>query len=77
MQNSDFFSRTMETLYPYLVYAIAIGVLFCVFIVLSYILFWGLVIGAALWAITIIKLYLTKPKKTSYTRGRVIEHDAN
>lgn len=76
MSHAKFFNITLAALYPYVVCGMAIFLLFSVFIIISYVLFWGLMIGIALWIIARIKLYFSchKPQVTNTKHGRIIEH---
>ncbi len=69
----------LESVIPFLVLGIAVALAVGLFIMLSYVLVWGLVIGGILWLITFVKNYffpkpdpIITPRKTN---GRIIEHD--
>ena len=65
----------VEQLIPFLIIGVAIALLIGVFIMLSYALVWGLLIGAILWGIVRIKAFFKKPSAEEKTSGRIIEHD--
>ncbi|CDZ75863.1 hypothetical protein BN59_00122 [Legionella massiliensis] len=68
----------LENIVPFLILGIGIALLIGFFIMFSYILFWGLIIGLVLWGLTFVKnLFLSgmHPKKPpEKTKGRIIEH---
>jgi hypothetical protein len=71
------FQRLAEQLIPCLVFGIAIALLIGVFVLLSYVLVWGLIIGSFLWIFVKIKA-LFKTHAYSIKKqpeGRIIEHD--
>ncbi len=73
------FKQFLAQLLPFLFLGIAFALLIGIFILLSYVLFWGLMIGVALWVVARIKLAFMRRKNdtthpTSKT-GRIIEHD--
>ena len=69
----------LETIIPFFMLGIGIALAIGLFILFSYLFVWGLIIGAILWAISLIKTYFFSTnnlsKKVSDTKGRVIEHD--
>ena len=73
--------KLIESLMPFLAAGFAIAVLIGFFIVLSYVLIWGLVIGGGLWLGMMMKEKLfPSPKRASSRshhsdKGRIIEHD--
>ncbi len=68
-------SQIFEQLVPFIILGIAIVLIFGLFIVLSYIVVWGLFLGAIIWAIYAIKTYFFPAKKVPQKMGRIIEHD--
>lgn len=66
--------RALEQFFPLMIIGIAIALLIGVLVMLSYVLLWGVVIGAILWVAMLIKetwfTQHTKPKSP-----RIIEHD--
>lgn len=70
--------RLFENLIPFLMLGIAIALIIGLFIMFSYVLFWGLLIGGVLWIVSSIKIYFfpSRSNKTPVeTKGRIIEHD--
>ncbi|WP_419419523.1 hypothetical protein ACNVED_13585 [Legionella sp. D16C41] len=65
----------LQTLIPFLIIGIAIAMLIGLLILFSYILVWGIFVGAILWLAAIIKNFLFPKKVTSNSDGRIIEHD--
>ncbi len=63
-----------EQVIPFIVLGIAIALIIGLFIMLSYVLFWGILLGALIWVAVLIKNYLF-PSLPSKKEGRVIEHD--
>jgi TRAP-type C4-dicarboxylate transport system permease small subunit len=66
--------RLLENIVPFLMLGIAIALIIGLFIMLSYVLIWGLLIGGILWAISFIKNYFFPRHQPAKTKGRVIEH---
>lgn len=64
---------------PFILLGIAIALLLGIFIIFSYVLIWGLCIGAALWGINSIIQYVrtlsAAPVIKKKHQGRVIDHD--
>lgn len=73
------FKQLLESIVPFLLIGIAIALVLGFFIMLSYVFFWGLVIGGVLWLGYFIKNLLlpSKPsdKMPKKSEGRIIEHD--
>ncbi len=71
--------RFFENLIPYLMLGIAIAIIIGLFIMFSYILLWGLLVGGVLWLISLVKSLFSprrsRSKPAAKTKGRVIEHD--
>lgn len=72
--------KNLETLLPFLMLGIAIALMIGLFIMFSYVLVWGLMIGGVLWIVSFITSYFfpskqepAKPVKSQ--KGRVIDHD--
>lgn len=67
---------TIDQLIPYLVLGIAIALAVGLFIVLTHVIFWGVIIGGLIWLGLVIKNALF-PSSSSpdSNEGRVIEHD--
>ncbi len=49
--------RLLENIVPFLMLGIAIALVIGLFIMFSYVLIWGLLIGGILWAISFVKSY--------------------
>jgi hypothetical protein len=63
---------------PFIFLGIAIALVVGVFIVFSYVLVWGLLIGAVLWGISAITQYfrsLSSGNEIKPSKGRIIDHD--
>ncbi|HHF7344320.1 hypothetical protein [Legionella feeleii] len=68
--------RLLENIVPFLMLGIAIALVIGLFIMFSYVLIWGLLIGGILWAISFVKSYFFPSSNTpAKTEGRVIEHN--
>ena len=74
----------LQQLPPFILIGISIALGVGIFIVFSYVLIWGILIGAILWGANLLVQYLkskniipntNNPKKSS--RGRIIDHDKN
>lgn len=77
MSNTKLSYGNLAAFYPYLACGVAIFLLIGVFVILSYVLFWGFVIGIALFIITRIKLHLSSRKThiiNTRRRRIIIEH---
>lgn len=67
--------RLFQQLIPFLMAGIAIALLIGLFILFSYVLVWGLIIGAVLWLVAFVKSYFfSSSKKEISTKGRIIDH---
>lgn len=72
--------RLLGNLIPFMIIGIAIALMIGLFIMFSYVLMWGLLIGGVLWVIYSIKNLLFPQEKRSKTpvktkKGRIIEHN--
>lgn len=71
-------NRFFTPLFPYLILGIVIALLIGIGILLSYVLVWGVVIGAILWLITRIKAHFSPeenlPTQHTHKKGRTFEH---
>ncbi|MCC5016276.1 MULTISPECIES: hypothetical protein [Legionella] len=67
--------RLLENIVPFLMLGIAIALVIGLFIMFSYVLIWGLLIGGILWAISFVKSYFFPSNTPTKTEGRVIEHN--
>ena len=75
------FQKLIEAGVPFLVLGIACAFLFALLIFFSYILLWGILLGAILGLGSWIRRQFTKQPKarqsTAKSKGRVIEHEDN
>jgi len=69
---NDKLQRFIEHLVPFLILGVAIALVIGLFIMLSYVLVWGLLIGGVLWLISFIKDKFTKPEDKKH-KGRIID----
>jgi len=68
--------RIVAQVLPFFILGITIAFAIAIFIVFSYLLLWGIFIGAVIWAAALIKNYFSpKPAVVKNEQGRVIEHD--
>lgn len=74
----------LQQLPPFILIGISIALAVGIFIVFSYVLIWGVLIGAILWGANVFVEYLksaniipNKNKATKSSRGRIIDHDKN
>ncbi|MDF1684678.1 MAG: hypothetical protein P1U36_08495 [Legionellaceae bacterium] len=78
----------LQQLPPFILVGISIALGVGIFIVFSYVLIWGILIGAILWGANLLINYLrsaniiptknqTKTSSTSTSKGRIIDHDKN
>ena len=82
MQSLKHFFRQMP---PFILLGISIAFIIGIFIVFSYVLLWGLLIGAVLWGVNAIVRYFRSPSSDntsskpphSSSKGRIIDHDKN
>lgn len=72
---NDSLKKLMQTLLPFLIFGVAVATLIGFFILFSYVLVWGLIIGAVLWLGYSVKNYLFPPRSISKPSGRVIDQD--
>jgi len=69
------FKQMLEQLPTFIVLGIAIAIIIGLFIMLSYVLVWGLLLGAIIWLVVMIKNYFFPPTSQDKHTGRIIEHD--
>ena len=74
--------RFLENIIPFFMLGIAVALVVGLVIMFSYVLVWGILIGAILWVASFIKSYLFPNKSPTSpieikTKGRIIEHDKN
>jgi cobalamin biosynthesis protein CobD/CbiB len=68
--------KQMVNLLPgFIILGVAIALLFGLFIMLSYVIVWGLLLGGIIWVGFVIKNYFFPYSSTKKAGGRVIEHD--
>jgi hypothetical protein len=75
---SEKLKHLLENIVPFIILGIIIALMVGFFIMFSYILFWGLVIGGILWTISFLKnLFASKSLKhpPAESKGRIIEHN--
>jgi hypothetical protein len=65
----------LERLVPFIILGVAISLFIGLFIMLSYVLIWGIAIGGIIWLAMLLKNYLFPPHAPEQNEGRVIEHD--
>ena len=79
MSNKIQIPKIFDTLIPLIITGMAIVVFIGLLFMFSYVLIWGVIVGALLWLASIIKTYLfpntKKPIKTAKSKGRIIEHN--
>lgn len=71
-----------QQLPPFLLLGISIALIIGFFVVFSYVLMWGLLIGGALWGVNLLVQYCKdlmsdNPSKQKPSKGRIIDHDKN
>ena len=66
--------QIFEQLVPFVVLGVSIALIIGLFIMLSYVLFWGILFGTGIWVAVKIKNYLF-PSPLPKQKGRIIEHD--
>ena len=80
MNDKSPFVKIFENLAPFIIAGVVIALLIGLLFMFSYVLVWGIIIGAVLWVVTAIKQYLfpsssTKTEAFKKSSGRIIEHD--
>ncbi len=63
-----------EQLLPFIVLGVAIALIIGLFIMVSYVLIWGLVLGGIIWIGMVVKNFLFPSEAPEKKEGRVIEH---
>lgn len=66
--------QLLEHIIPFIVLGIVIALSITLFIIFTYVLLWGLVIGGVLWLIMFIKNYFFAKPAAKNTEGRIIDH---
>lgn len=69
------FKQMLEQLPTFIILGIAVAMIIGLFIMLSYVLVWGLLLGAIIWLVVMIKNYLFPTPSQDKHEGRVIEHE--
>lgn len=69
------FKQMLEQLPTFIILGIAIALIIGLFIMLSYVIVWGLLLGAIIWLVVVIKNYLSPFLSSKKNEGRIIEHD--
>ena len=64
-----------EQLIPYIILGITIAFIIGFFIMLSYVLVWGILLGAIIWLVVRIKNNFFPSPSAKKNKGRIIEHD--
>ena len=67
--------QMLELLPTFIIMGIAIALIIGLFIMLSYVVVWGLILGGLLWVGVVIKNYLCPSQSVSKNKGRIIEHN--
>lgn len=70
--------RLLEKILPYIILGITIALLILALVVLSYVIFWGILLGLLIYGIAWVKNKFFTPKSQSLneeTSGRIIEHN--
>ena len=74
----------LQQLPPFIILGVSIALAVGVFILFSYVLLWGVLIGAILWGANLLVQYFkpssTIPNKNNVNKtssGRIIDHDKN
>jgi O-antigen ligase len=69
--------RLIDAIVPFIILGVIIVVLIAGFVLLSYLLIVGAVVGLILFAITWIREKFFRPPSQTRKTGRTIEHDDN
>lgn len=70
--------QLLEQIIPFIILGIAIAFAIGLFVMFSYVLVWGILIGGVFWLISLVKnFFAPKKKHPSSKKGRIIEHDDN
>ncbi|KTC66444.1 Uncharacterised protein (plasmid) [Legionella adelaidensis] len=67
--------RVLEQLLPFIGIGVAIAVGIGLFIMIAYVLVWGVLIGGLIWGVAMIKKYFFPTKNTTEGECRIIEHE--
>lgn len=69
------FQKIVQSLLPFIVLGIAVALLLGIITMFFYVLAWGVLIGALLWLVSLIKDFFFPAKKPDESQGRIIEHN--
>ncbi len=69
---NDKMQQFLETLIPYLIFGVMIAIFLGLLYIFSYLLVWGIIIGAIVWGVATAKNYFYP--KDPEKKGRVIDH---
>ena len=69
------FRQFAEQFIPYIILGVSIALILAVMFVLINFFFWGILIGAACYAIAQVKNYFFPTAHSSSSKGRLIEYD--
>jgi hypothetical protein len=64
----------IEQLVPFILLGITIAAIIALFIMVSYVLIWGLVLGGILWIGVVVKSFLFPTQSPIKKEGRIIEY---
>ncbi len=67
--------QIFQPLIPFIILGVAIAFIIGLFIMLSYVLVWGVLLGAIIWLAALLKNYLFPTHTPDKSEGRIIEHD--
>ncbi len=71
-------TRMLQQLLPFLLIGVSVSLLIGLFILFSYLLVWGLIIGTVIWLAALVKNYFFPSNaqvKLNAASGRIIDHD--
>jgi len=69
------FNQVFEQLLPFCILGIAIALIIGLFIMLSYVLIWGILIGGMIWLGYVIKSFLFPSQLEEKNEGRIIDQN--
>ena len=72
---SENIKKQFENLIPFIIIGIAVALVISLLVMFSYVVVWGVIIGAVLWLIFLIKDYFFPEKAAKKSRGKVIDHN--
>ena len=74
---NNYLQRLVGAFIPCVMLGIAVALIIGFFVVFSYILLWGVLIGIVLWIAACVKAYFFPDHTKLNTRGRIIEYKKN